>query len=305
MDSAMTTTPPLPQLPRLRIAVLGIGMMGRPMARRLREAGHQVHAWNRTRAKAEPLAAFGITVHDTPASAVQHADIVVSLLENGPVVGQVLFDTGAASAMRKGALFIDMASIQPREARDHAARLGEMGLTHLDAPVSGGTVGAENGTLAILVGGRPEDFARGQPVFEALGRATHVGPHGAGQLTKLANQMIVGITIGAVAEALLFAAKGGADMAKVREAISGGFADSRILQLHGQRMVERDFAPRGRMAVQLKDMRNALATAGEIGFDAPITALFENLYAEGVEHGLGELDHSGLFIELASRNAQQ
>jgi len=298
-------TTPTPLLPRLHIAVLGIGMMGRPMARRLREAGHEVRAWNRTRAKAEPLAGFGVSVHDTPGDAVQQADVVVSLLENGPVVGQVLFEAGAAKAMRPGALFIDMASIQPREARDHAARLGEMGIAHLDAPVSGGTVGAENGTLAIMAGGRPEDFARAQPVFAALGRATHVGPHGAGQLAKLANQMIVGITIGAVAEALLLAAKGGADMAKVREAIGGGFADSRILQLHGQRMVERDFAPRGRMAVQLKDMRNALATAGEIGFDAPITALFESLYAQGVEHGLGELDHSGLFVELASRNAMQ
>ena len=294
----MTTTP-------LCIAVLGTGMMGLPMARRLHAAGHQVHAWNRTRAKAEPLATMGISVHDTAAQAVQQADIVISLLENGPVVGQVLFDAGTAAAMRRGALFIDMASIQPREARDHAARLNEMGLAHLDAPVSGGTVGAENGTLAIMVGGRPEDFARAQPVFAALGRATQVGPHGAGQLAKLANQMIVGITIGAVAEALLFAAKGGADMAQVRTAISGGFAESRILQLHGQRMVERDFAPRGRMAVQLKDMRNALATAGEIGFDAPITALFETLYAQGVEHGLGDLDHSGLFVELASRNALQ
>ena len=289
----------------LRIAVLGIGMMGGPIARRLKEAGHQVHAWNRTRAKAEPLSQQGISVHGTPVDAVHNADVVISLLENGPVVGHVLFELGAARAMRRGSLFIDMASIQPREARDHAARLGEMGMAHLDAPVSGGTVGAENGTLAILVGGRPEDFARAQPVFAACGRATHVGPHGAGQLTKLANQMIVGITIGAVAEALLFAAKGGADMAKVREAIQGGFADSRILQLHGQRMVERDFTPHGRMAVQLKDMRNALATASEIGFDAPITALFERLYAEGVDHGLGELDHSGLFVELASRNAMQ
>ena len=294
----MTTAP-------LRIAVLGIGLMGRPMALRLQEAGHEVHAWNRTLSKAEPLTAFGIHVHAGLADAVRHADVVVSLLENGPVVGHVLFGLGAAQAMRRGALFIDMASIQPSEARDHAARLGEMGLSHLDAPVSGGTVGAENGTLASLVGGRPADFARAQPVFAAFGRATLVGPHGAGQLTKLANQMIVGITIGAVAEALLFAAKGGADMAKVREAISGGFADSRILQLHGQRMVERDFAPHGRMTVQLKDMRNALATAHEIGFDAPITALFERLYAEGVEHGLGELDHSGLFVELASRNAMQ
>lgn len=291
--------------PPLRAAVLGIGMMGAPMARRLRAAGHEVHAWNRTRETAEPLAASGITVHSDVRTAVAGADVVISLLANGPVVGQVLFELGAAQALRRDALFIDMASIQPREARDHAARLGEMGIAHLDAPVSGGTVGAENGTLAIMAGGRPEDYARALPVFTAFGRATHVGPHGAGQLAKLANQMIVGITIGAVAEALLFAAKGGADMAKVREAISGGFADSRILQLHGQRMVERNFAPQGRMTVQLKDMRNALATASEIGFDAPITALFEALYAEGVEHGLGELDHSGLFVELASRNAMQ
>lgn len=294
----MTQTP-------LRIAVLGIGMMGLPMARRLRAAGHQVHAWNRTRAKAEQLIGDGVTVHDSPAEAVAHADIVISLLENGKVVGQVLFDLGAAQAMRKGALCIDMASIQPSEARDHAARLGELGVAHLDAPVSGGTVGAEAGTLAIMVGGRAEDFLRAEPVFVALGRSTHVGPHGAGQLAKLANQMIVGITIGAVAEALLFAAKGGADMTKVRDAISGGFAESRILQLHGLRMVERDFAARARMSVQLKDMRNALATAKETGFDAPITALFEGLYAQGVEHGLGELDHSGLFVELASRNAMQ
>ncbi|KAB2898203.1 MAG: NAD(P)-dependent oxidoreductase [Burkholderiaceae bacterium] len=289
----------------LRIAVLGTGMMGLPMARRLCQTGHQVHAWNRTHAKAEPLAADGAQVHAKAADAARQADIVISLLENGGVVAQVLFEQGVAQAMAPGALFIDMASIQPSEARDHAARLGERGIAHLDAPVSGGTVGAEAGTLAIMAGGRAADYARAQPVFAALGRATHVGPHGAGQLAKLANQMIVGITIGAVAEALLFAAKGGADMAKVREAITGGFADSRILQLHGQRMVERDFAPRGRMTVQLKDMRNALATASEIGFDAPVTTLFESLYSAGVEHGLGGLDHSGLFVELASRNAMQ
>ena len=292
----------------LRIAVLGTGLMGAPMARRLCEAGHQVHVWNRTRAKAEPLQAYGATVHDTPRAAAAHSDIVVSLLDNGSVVGEVLLGMGSEGAvhgMRTGSLFIDMASIQPREARDHASRLAERGLRHLDAPVSGGTVGAEAGSLVIMVGGKAEDFATALPLFAPLGRATHVGPHGAGQLTKLANQMIVGITIGAVAEALLLCAKGGADMAKVREAISGGFADSRILQLHGQRMVERDFAPRGKMTVQLKDLRNALATAQEIGFDAPVTQLFERLYADGVEHGLGALDHSGLFVELASRNAMQ
>jgi 2-hydroxy-3-oxopropionate reductase len=195
-----------------------------------------------------------------------------------------------------------MASIKPREARDHAARLTAMGLAHLDSPVSGGTVGAEQGTLAIMVGGKPADFERVQGLLQVLVRATHVGPHGAGQLAKLANQMIVGITIGAVAEALLLCERGGAHSAKVREAIMGGFAESRILSLHGERMVQRDFAPRARLAIQLKDMRNAIDTAQETGLEVPITALFETLYAQAAEHGLGELDHSGLFVELASRN---
>ena len=286
----------------MKIAVLGIGMMGFPMARRLCEAGHQVSAWNRSRAKADPLQAFGATVHGPAASAVRGAELVLTMLDNGSVVEDVLFAQGAAQAMTPGALLVDMSSIKPAEARDHAARLEAMGLHHLDAPVSGGTVGADAGTLAIMVGGDAADVERALPVFQALGRATPVGPHGAGQLAKLANQMIVGITIGAVAEALLLCEKGGADMAQVRAAITGGFADSRILQLHGQRMVERDFAPRARMAVQLKDMRNALSTAADIGFDAPITTLFEQLYADGVKHGLTDLDHSGLFVELARRN---
>jgi len=286
----------------MKVTVLGIGFMGFPMARRLCEAGHSVHVWNRSRDKAERVAPFGARVHEHVSDAVADADIVVSMLENGAVVGDVLFQQGAAAAMKPGTLFVDMASIKPREARDHAARLGAMGLDHLDAPVSGGTVGAEQGKLVIMVGGKPADFERAKPVFDVFGRATHVGPHGAGQLAKLANQMIVGITIGSVAEALLLCERGGADMAKVKDAITGGFADSRILQVHGQRMVERDFAPRARMSVQLKDMRNALSTAQEIGFEAPITALFEKLYADGIEHGLTDLDHSGLFVELASRN---
>ncbi|HNK07187.1 MAG TPA: NAD(P)-dependent oxidoreductase [Giesbergeria sp.] len=289
----------------MKVAVLGIGLMGYRMTQRLLEAGHEVHVWNRTHERALPLADLGATVHASAPQAAAAAECVITMLENGPVVGEVLFDLGTAQAMAAGTLVIDMSSIRPSEARDHAARLGERGVAHLDAPVSGGTVGAEQGTLAIMAGGRLQDYQRALPLFSALGRPTHVGPHGAGQMAKLANQMIVGITIGAVAEALLFAAKGGADMAKVREAIQGGFADSRILQLHGQRMVERDFTPHGRLSVQLKDMRNALATAQEIGFDAPITQLFEALYAAGDEHGLGGLDHSGLFVELASRNAMQ
>lgn len=286
----------------MKIALLGIGLMGLPMGRRLCEAGHAVHVWNRTRSKAEALAPLGATVHATPAQAVKDAELVILMLDHGAVVGHVLFELGAAAGIAPGTLLVDMSSIKPIEAKDHAARLSELGVDYLDAPVSGGTVGAEQGTLAIMVGGKASNFERAAPVLKVFGRPTHVGPIGSGQLTKLANQMIVGATIGVVAEALLLCERGGADMGKVKEAITGGFADSRILQVHGQRMVDRDFAPRARMTVQIKDLRNALATASEVGFDAPITALFEQLYAQGIDHGLADLDHAGLFVELASRN---
>ena len=289
----------------MQIAVLGTGLMGSIMARRLCAAGHTVHVWNRTHYKAERLAPFGAVVHVQATSAVSSAEFVICMLEHGKAVGDVLFASGVDKALQREAMLIDMSSIQPGEARDHAARLSELGLAHVDAPVSGGTLGAEQGKLAIMVGGKAAAFERAQAVFQVFGHATHVGPHGSGQLAKLANQMIVGITIGAVAEALLMCEKGGASMAKVVEAITGGFADSRVLQVHGQRMVDRDFAPHGRMSVQLKDLRNALGTAEEIGFEAPITRLFEKLYADGVRNGLTDLDHAGLFVELASRNGMR
>jgi 2-hydroxy-3-oxopropionate reductase len=289
----------------MKIALLGIGLMGDPMARRLCQAGHEIHVWNRTAAKAQALAGCGALPHTLATQAVADAEVVITMLENGAVVHEVLFDLGVAAAMPKGSLLVDMSSIAPAQAREQAAQLQALGLACLDAPVSGGTLGAEQGTLAIMVGGQAADFERASPVFQALGRATRVGLHGAGQLAKLANQMIVGITIGAVAEALLLCEKGGADMALVKEAISGGFADSRILQVHGQRMVARDFAPRGRMSVQLKDLKNATATARDLGFDAPITRLFESLYSDGIAHGLGDLDHAGLFMELARRNGMK
>jgi len=286
----------------MRIAFIGIGLMGLPMAKRLCEAGLQPHVWNRTRAKAEPLAALGAKVHDTLAQAVRDADIVVTMLEDGKVVESVLFADGLAQALQRGSLLIDMSSIQPAQARSHGQRLAELGVGYLDAPVSGGTLGAEAGNLAIMAGGGDQDFERGRAVLTHFGRPTLVGPTGSGQLAKLANQMIVGVTIGVVAEALLLCAKGGADMAKVKEAVTGGFADSRILQVHGQRMIERDFAPRGRISVQLKDMRNAMATAQELGFDAPITGLLEALYASASENGLSGMDQAAFFAELARRN---
>jgi 2-hydroxy-3-oxopropionate reductase len=286
----------------IRIAFIGIGLMGLPMAKRLCEAGLQPHVWNRTRAKAEPLAALGAQVHETLAEAVQQADVVVTMLEDGKVVESVLFADGLAQALQRGSLLIDMSSIQPAQARSHGQRLAELGVGYLDAPVSGGTLGAEAGNLAIMAGGSDQDFERGRAALTHFGRPTLVGPTGSGQLAKLANQMIVGVTIGVVAEALLLCAKGGADMAKVKEAVTGGFADSRILQVHGQRMIERDFAPRGRISVQLKDMRNAMATAQELGFDAPITGLLETLYASASGNGLSGMDQAAFFAELARRN---
>ena len=286
----------------MNVAVLGLGLMGLPMARRLCQAGLNVHVWNRTASKAAPLTALGATAHATAAQAMAQAEIVITILEDGQVVEAVLLDPTHLAALRPGTLVVDMSSIAPAQARAHAQALQARWVRYLDAPVSGGTLGAEQGTLAIMVGGEENDLAYATPVLSHLGRTTLVGPHGCGQLAKLANQMIVGITIGAVAEALLLCEKGGADMAKVKEAITGGFADSRILQVHGQRMVERDFAPRGRMSVQLKDMRNAMDTASELGFTAPVTGLLEQLYGEAKKNGLSGMDQAALFVELARRN---
>jgi 3-hydroxyisobutyrate dehydrogenase-like beta-hydroxyacid dehydrogenase len=290
----------------MKITVLGIGLMGAPMARRLLNAGFQLTLWNRSPDKAESLRSAGARVATSPKEAVQDADLIITMLSDGAAVAQVLFglgDDSAAPAMKPGALLVDMSSILPEQAQAHAHKLAERGLGALDAPVSGGTVGAEAGSLAIMAGGDPTDFERARPALEVLGRPVHVGPAGSGQLCKLANQMIVGITIGAVAEALLLAEKGGANPAKVREALRGGFAESRILEVHGQRMVDHDFAKRGSLAIQLKDLRNSLHTAQGLGFDAPITQHLTGLYMQAFDQGLGELDQSALFKLLQARQS--
>jgi 2-hydroxy-3-oxopropionate reductase len=288
----------------LKIALLGVGLMGAPMSRRLLAAGHALTVWNRSPDKARALVTHGAQLAATPAQAVQDAEVVITMLTDGQAVGQVLFDpaiAGATQGLRPGTLVIDMSSILPEEARAHATRLSALGACALDAPVSGGTLGAEAGTLAIMAGGATADFERARPILEVLGRPVHVGPIGSGQLTKLANQMIVGITIGAVAEALLLAEQGGADPAKVREALRGGFAESRILEVHGQRMVEGDFAKRGSLGIQLKDLRNALHTAQALAFEAPITTRLTDLYAQAAAEGLSDLDQSALFKSLQAR----
>ncbi|RMJ03037.1 2-hydroxy-3-oxopropionate reductase [Marinobacter litoralis] len=284
-----------------RIAFFGIGLMGAPMTRNLLNAGYPMTLWNRTQSKCEPFAGEA-TIAKSPAEAVADADVVITMLENGQVVDDVLVGQGAIAALKAGALLIDMSSVQPSVARGHAALAAEQGAGYLDAPVSGGTVGAAEARLSIMAGGSEADVARALPVFEVLGKCTRIGPVGAGQLAKLANQAIVGITIGAVSEALLLAAKGGADPAAVREALMGGFAGSRILELHGQRMIDRDFAPGAPARIQLKDLRMILDEARAEGLTLPLSQQVHNEYLSLVANGHSEVDHSGLLLELEHLN---
>jgi 2-hydroxy-3-oxopropionate reductase len=286
-----------------RIAFLGIGLMGHPMALNLLRAGYPLNAWNRTFSKAEALRSHGATAHSQPQEAVKDADIVIGMLENGPVVDAVLFSETTLAALMTGALVIDMSSIPPELAKRHSRQLMERGHGYLDAPVSGGTVGAEQASLSIMAGGDKADFERAGPLFACLGKAaTYIGPAGSGQLAKCANQAIVGITIGAVAEALLLAARGGADPAAVREALLGGFAASRILDLHGQRMIERSFMPGATARVQLKDLQTILDTASTEGLQLPLTEQAFAQYTQLVERGLDNVDHSGLLMQLEALN---
>ncbi len=284
-----------------QIAFLGIGLMGAPMASNLLAAGFPLTVWNRTASKCEPFSGQA-TLAGSPAEAVRHADVVITMLENGDAVEQVLVAQGVIDALKPKALLIDMSSVQPEVARRHAALAAEQGAGYVDAPVSGGTLGAAEARLSIMAGGEPADLDRAEPVFAALGRCTRIGPVGAGQLAKLANQAIVGITIGAVSEALLLAAKGGADPAAVREALLGGFAGSRILELHGQRMLDRDFAPGAPARIQLKDMRMILDEARNEGLTLPLAQQVHNEYLSLVANGHSDVDHSGLLLELEHLN---
>lgn len=285
-----------------RIAVLGTGLMGAPMARRLLAAGFSVNVWNRDTGKANALASFGASVLTTAPEAVKDVDVVLTMLSDGAAVTDVLFAGGVADALKPGAMVIDTSSIAPPIARNHADRLAERGVKHVDAPVSGGVVGAEAGSLAIMAGGDADVIESLGHVFAALGRVTHVGPSGAGQICKLANQQIVAITIGAVAEAMMLVEAGGASRAKFREAIRGGFAESRILDLHGARMVERRFEPGGPSRLQLKDLNAVAAMAETYGLSLPLTEDVRQAFEAFVGEGHGDLDHSALLLHLEKIN---
>ena len=283
------------------VGFIGLGLMGRPMSLNLLAAGARVIVHSRSPDPVQELAEAGAVPVSSPASVAAKADTVITMLPDTPAVETVLLGTGGVvEGLKPGSLVIDMGTTGVMATRDFAAAIEKAGGAYVDAPVSGGTIGAGDGTLVIMAGGSGEAVARARAIFGVLGsRATHVGAVGTGQVAKAANQVIVGLNIGAVAEALTLAAKAGADPAKVREALRGGFADSRILEVHGQRMVDGDFRPGGKMTTQFKDLTQALELAAELGFSLPATALNRDLYARLIEAGHGDLDHSALIKAIA------
>lgn len=286
------------------IAFLGTGLMGSHMARNILKAGFALKAWNRTKAKAEALAGDGAIVCDSAIEAVKDADFVITMLSDGPTVKALMIGDNLMGHMKENSVFIDMSSIKPDEAREHAKAFTEKGLQILDAPVSGGTKGAEAASLAIMVGGDKAVFTNSIPVFEAMGRPTHVGKDGAGQLSKLANQAIVAVTIGVVAEAMLLAEKGGADPAAIRSALKGGFADSIMLQQHGERMTTGNFEPGGPSRFQLKDLDNVLDEAGNYDLKLPLTEQMTDRFRYFCDNmNGGGKDHSGIYLELLKQNS--
>ncbi|MER9712788.1 NAD(P)-dependent oxidoreductase [Mesorhizobium sp. M0174] len=287
---------------KTRIGFIGTGIMGGPMARHLADAGFAVTAWNRSPDKADALAPFGVGAA-SEAKEARHAEIVISMLSSGPVCDEVLFGPNAATdAMSPGSTLVVMSSIPVETARKQSVLAGQKGIRYVDAPVSGGEKGAREGTLAIMAGGEASTINALEPVLAALGRVTHVGPAGAGSLAKLANQLIVASNICTVAEALLLAERGGADPARVREALLGGFADSTVLRLHGRRMIESDFVPGGPAKYQIKDTGTALALAASLGLTLPIATEVDRIFRGLVDNFGGDLDHSAAIIELRRIN---
>jgi 3-hydroxyisobutyrate dehydrogenase-like beta-hydroxyacid dehydrogenase len=286
-----------------RIAVIGTGIMGGAMASRLAQAGFQVAAWNRTTEKASALEGAGVVVASGVAEAVAGADVVICMLSSGPVCEEVLTAQGGAlDHMKAGATLVVMSSIPVETAVAIAKAASEKEIACVDAPVSGGEKGAKEGTLAIMAGGEAEAVAALTDVFAPMGRVTHVGPSGSGALTKLANQLIVATTICAVAEALTLAESGGADPARVREALLGGFADSTVFRQHGLRMVQGNFQPGGPAKYQLKDTSTAMSFASGRGLTLPVSLEVDKLFRAMVENGDGDLDHSGVILELRRMN---
>jgi 2-hydroxy-3-oxopropionate reductase len=290
----------------MKVGFVGLGIMGRPMALNLAAAGHSLVVYDK-RAVPEDVRATGATVVAPLAEVARQSEVIIVMVPDTQDVENALFcEDGIAAGLTPGKLVIDMSSISPIATKEIAKRIDALQCDYLDAPVSGGEVGAKAASLTIMVGGRAEAFRRAKPLFEKMGKnITLVGGNGDGQTTKVANQIIVGLTIEAVAEALLFASKAGADPAKVREALMGGFAASRVLEVHGDRMVKRNFEPGFRIDLHHKDLNLALQGAASLGLSLPNTAATQQLFNAARAAGGGAWDHSGVvqvLEKLASHN---
>ena len=286
----------------MKIGFIGTGLMGFPMAKNLLDKSLDLNVFSRTIEKAKPLEKIGAKISNSLSEAVKDVDIVITMLTDDDAVEKVLSDQDFHENLKKGSTVVDMSSIKPKIAIKYGKLLKDKGINFLDAPVSGGTIGAEQATLAIMVGGDQKVFDQIKDVLKVMGNPTLVGPIGSGQVSKLANQIIVGVTIGAVAEAITLCEKAGVDGNKFIKALAGGFADGKILQNHGKRMIDKDFSPKGKVSTHLKDMNNILECAGDFNTKLPISNLIKDMFKSLVENGNDNDDHSALYKEIERRN---
>ena len=276
--------------------------MGFPMAKNLLNSGIKLKVFNRSINKAKPLKEFGAEISNTLADVVKDSDFIITMLTDDTAVEAIMSHSDFLMNLKSGSTVIDMSSVKPTTAVKYGDILKSKDINYLDAPVSGGTIGAEEGSLAIMVGGDQSDFDNSESILKVMGNPTLVGPIGSGQVSKLANQIVVGVTIGAVAEAITLCEKAGADPFKLIKALSGGWADSKILQTHGKRMIEKDFSPKGKTSTHFKDMNNILDCANSYNTHLPISNLVKEMYKTLVDNGHGNTDHSSLYKEIERIN---
>ena len=284
------------------IGFIGIGLMGFPMAKNLLKSGYNIKAYNRSQDKADRLKEFGAEISTSIKDVVTNSDVVIAMLTDDAAVEKVMGSDEFISNIKESATVIDMSSVNPVITKKYAEILKEKNINYLDAPVSGGTIGAEEASLAIMVGGDEKIFKDCYDLLKILGNPTLVGPVTSGQISKLANQIIVGVTIGAVAEAVTLCEKSGTDPSKMIEALSGGWADSKILQTHGKRMIVKDFSPKGKTTTQLKDMTNIINAGKAVETHLPISSLIKEMYKDLVTDGHGNTDHSSLYNAIEKIN---
>ena len=286
----------------MKICFIGTGLMGFPMAKNLLKKDLSIKIFSRTLAKAKPLEEFGGIITKSISEAVKDTDIIFTMLSDDDAVEKVLGSQELLNNLKPSSTVIDMSSIKPKIAIKYGELLNKKNVSFLDAPVSGGTIGAEEGSLAIMVGGDQKIFDNVFDILKIMGNPTLVGPIGSGQVSKLANQIIVGITIGAVAEAITLCEKAGVDANKFIKALSGGFADGKILQNHGKRMIDKDFSPKGKVSTHLKDMNNIIECASGFNTQLPISNLIQSMFKSLVDQGNANDDHSALYKEIKNIN---